>query len=334
MKKTIFVHVGLHKTGSTSIQWALTIGRHAFADAGFLYPYAGTPDEPGLNIAHHLFPWSVVTTPNFMPEFRAHPNFRIANQIENIWEALRRQIDRAPQTNVVLSSEEFDILSKEEIVSFRTQLNDYRVVPVICLRNTADFVESSYRTTLMYSTDDQNIESFIKSQRTRIDFPALIGDWFDVCGSDDIRIISFDDPTVKKNIVPTFLNSIGVENLRLPDEALERKNDGFPAPIVEMTRFLRAKNTDESIVQGWLSNMKRRVVEFPGVSYGRFISSDLTRELDLEYYDQVDRLCHDDRYRGRIFGNLTQVIERKNEVTIKNVADAILMLGLTSQDVA
>lgn len=59
--KTVYLHIGTHRTGSTSIQRFLANGEEALADRGVIYPKTGRPDTEWSNrYGHHLLHWSLV----------------------------------------------------------------------------------------------------------------------------------------------------------------------------------------------------------------------------------------------------------------------------------
>jgi hypothetical protein len=44
-RRKLFIHIGLHKTGTTSIQQCLTESSYQLHQAGMLYPVAGTRSQ-------------------------------------------------------------------------------------------------------------------------------------------------------------------------------------------------------------------------------------------------------------------------------------------------
>ena len=59
--KTVYLHIGTHRTGSTSIQRFLANVEEALAKRGVIYPKTGRPDTDWSNrYGHHLLHWSLV----------------------------------------------------------------------------------------------------------------------------------------------------------------------------------------------------------------------------------------------------------------------------------
>ena len=63
-----YVHVGTHKTGTTSIQRFLALNRERFADAGVLLPRAGCDNSPEY-VSHHQLAYELTASPKFDPQY-------------------------------------------------------------------------------------------------------------------------------------------------------------------------------------------------------------------------------------------------------------------------
>jgi hypothetical protein len=90
--RTTYIHIGTHKTGTTSIQWALNRHREALERRGFLYPRAGVPAE---HDGHHNIGWELYGGAAFRAEHGSTDDL-----LEEI---------RASERDVVLSSELFGV---------------------------------------------------------------------------------------------------------------------------------------------------------------------------------------------------------------------------------
>jgi hypothetical protein len=206
VKKRVYLHVGLHKTGTTSIQWALTFSRDSLREVGFLYPQTGAPDW--ARFGQHLLAWSVVERTNYLPPFNGNCAAFDDEMREDLWSRLYREIDHSDTQNVVLSSEEFDILTGSEIRKLGSRLAPYDVTPILFLRNYADLLESSYRTSVVYSGYRHDIRTFAAGQRTRLDYADLIRDWQKIAANGNAVVVNYDDKNVRKDSVATFLSKL------------------------------------------------------------------------------------------------------------------------------
>jgi hypothetical protein len=121
---TVYIHIGLHKTGTSSIQSFLNTNRHVFEDGGIAIPAAGW-----LEGAHHNIPLQILGKPKFAP----------ANG--GLAEALP-QIDARP--HALLSSEEFEFLDLAGVKKLKRGLGDRpaRVVVYLCRQDA--LIASTY----------------------------------------------------------------------------------------------------------------------------------------------------------------------------------------------
>ncbi len=65
-RRVCYIHIGTHKTGTTSIQAFLAANRRQFADYGVFLPTAGTEDDLGV-IAHHELAKELSGSSQFKP---------------------------------------------------------------------------------------------------------------------------------------------------------------------------------------------------------------------------------------------------------------------------
>ncbi len=125
-----FVHVGTHKTGTTSIQMVLSGCAERLQEAGLLYPNTGRVSEP---YAHHNIAWEVGAA-NF---------FRRENGgIED----LLKEIDSC-EHNIILSSEDLSsLIGTPRFNKFIKTLQEHglQVCVIVYLRNQIGYIRSLY----------------------------------------------------------------------------------------------------------------------------------------------------------------------------------------------
>jgi hypothetical protein len=130
--RACYIHLGTHKTGTTSIQ--MILGRHAevLARFGFLYPLTGRPDDAP---AQHNIAFSLRDDPRFR---------RSDGTIEELLEEIK-----GSNLDVILSSEEFSHALHYEPEKFRKLVDQIaslcpRIVIVIYLRRQVEYIRSNY----------------------------------------------------------------------------------------------------------------------------------------------------------------------------------------------
>jgi hypothetical protein len=136
--RTCFVHIGTHKTGTTSLQLAMSRLAPDFRSRGYLYASTGRPAEGPHG--HHNLAWEMTGDWRFRREHGTLGD-------------LLREIASAPM-HVVLSSEDFEscVEHVDKLSGFveRLRAQDLRVTLVIYIRNQIDYATSLYATLLNF----------------------------------------------------------------------------------------------------------------------------------------------------------------------------------------
>ena len=130
---TAFVHVGTHKTGTTSLQVLLASNDHALQRADVFVPQTGRIST--ASAGHHNIAWELANDPQFDPQ---HGTFA----------GLLREAAAANASTVCLTSEEFEFLNFDEAALKRMRDGllaiGYKPKIILYLRPQADYLESLY----------------------------------------------------------------------------------------------------------------------------------------------------------------------------------------------
>jgi hypothetical protein len=322
MRRRLYLHAGLHKTGTTSIQLALSKSRPALAGLGWLYPLAATPEWAPFG--QHLLPWSVMRRESYLPLVHGRrPTFGSGDR-DALWTSLRSEIDASGAENIILSSEEFDTLSREEIFNIADYLSVFDVHVMIFLRNHADFIESGYRTSVAYSGYTNDIRDFANNQRTRLDFLGLTGDWGAAFGVGRIELFDYDDPGVARDSVSAFFHRLGLDPAIIAAAARQRYNESLPAFGCELLRFLRLKGVDET----QLTRVARMMLSLDfGPEANRdfaLLPKELRAQLDAASQDQIAALTQDADLASRLPAGIGAPRPRAEPQVVTNIAEAMI----------
>lgn len=127
----LYIHCGLHKTGTTALQLALDHHRDELIDRGLYYPRQGIP--PGL-MGHHNIAWRIARDRRFNPD---HGDVN----------ALIEEI-RGREETVLISSEDFEgsLVRTERWAPLLGAFRDIGFEPelIIYNRNPTDYLVSLY----------------------------------------------------------------------------------------------------------------------------------------------------------------------------------------------
>jgi hypothetical protein len=136
-----FLHIGVHKTGTTSIQHLLNSNRAALQSKGYYYPSAGQPNDlPG----HHNIAWQL------------WGDLRFRDDLGTVEDLISEIIER-PE-HIILSSEDFSCameLATDAFSNFVTRLQSagFHVTIIVYLRNYLDWMVSVYLTLVTFGWD-------------------------------------------------------------------------------------------------------------------------------------------------------------------------------------
>lgn len=258
MKKTIYIHIGTWKTGTTSIQRYFAEHRQKFKAAGLLYP--------GKDNAHHQFVDDLISWGRKKEKISEY-NLSIIEEIVN-----------SEENFILLSSESFHAKNAyNELLSFLSQYLqcEYEVKIIMYLRSQDTIIESFYAQRIFegYSID---FKTFLEKDLdwTRLDHYHNIIKWAEIFGKENLILRVYDRNRFINGIIPDFLSSIKMENLLKISSPNVIEGISFSPPIVEYLRIFNSICDDI---------MKLKVRKF-------FKKSFMNYKSNHSFLSEIDRL--------------------------------------------
>jgi len=184
-----FVHMGMHKTGTTAIQAALAHNRQRLRKKGVLYPLTGLQSG-----GHHLLAWGLTRKPGNFP----------------LWETLREEIARDGAQKVVLSSEEFESCRKADHWLKMVDALGQKPTIIFYLRRQSDYLISSYNQHIK-NGHSHSFAEHVPKMMPRLDYLSKLRMIEDVVGRDRIILRTYERNRLPEGVVPDFLASIGID---------------------------------------------------------------------------------------------------------------------------
>ena len=285
--RTLFLHIGIHKTGSSAIQNVCRANHGELLKAGILFPKAGFVAKPH---SHPTATSGHIALIGFLSAPSA-PNASQAGQ------ALLRQIESGSWNRLVLSSEAFSAPHKRGAVEcvawFRQQGFEVRLIAY--LRRQDGWLDSFYRERLKWNIpkhrDARPIDEFWRAEGDAwLNYKTRIGEWVAAVGREFSEIRSYEDVENPAGLVGDFLEIIGADPARLDlTRSADLHNPSLPAAAADL---LRAANTFPSSVipdKTPLVEAIRRTALFTR-SEGSLISPELWDELQAAYGELNEEL--------------------------------------------
>lgn len=191
--KRIILHVGRHKSGTTSLQASFWENRDLLATKGILYPESSRREN-----AHHLFAEAL------------HPR-RIRevglDEIDNE-EAIQNLISEIESTTcetILISSEAFQNCNPYDIKNI---FKNYKVLIVSYLREQVGYLESAYLQEVQATNYSETIEKFEK-ERFYVDYYKFYKSWEREFGTENVVIRLFDKEKLKNaDVVDDFFETV------------------------------------------------------------------------------------------------------------------------------
>lgn len=217
MTESIVLHVGTHKTGSTSLQHFLHDHRDGLlAASGIAYP-------PGLVIpsSHAELPLVAIRPDLMWPARLRFPETRDPRWLAVAATRIRAHLDSAPHPVTVLSHEDLSYLRfDEEAATLRSALGARPVHVVVFLRDPAAFL-FSYRAQLAATgfppSDDPSSFAYAAPGSWLADFDALTDAYRRGFGADSVTVLDYDAALeVDGSAIPAFTDLLGIDRSSLP----------------------------------------------------------------------------------------------------------------------
>jgi len=221
------IHVGPHKTGTTSIQWFLQENRAELLTHGYFVPESETRRG-----AHHALVEKLAGL-----EVGEHREPLVAKSIEAIAET--------PAEAIIISSEALEgiMRSRQHARAFFNRIGELNLEPKLILfpRNQPQWINSSYA---------NSVKSFRRSDSFG---PCALGfgqspdasrfsRWIELAEAHGAELIArpFTKATIGDGVIPEFLRSIGIISLHFRDAEIRRNEAVGPFTVSVAREVLRS----------------------------------------------------------------------------------------------
>ena len=236
-QKQLILHVGFHKSGTSALQESFSVQRAELASSGILYPNIGRK-------AHHRIAWALTQKPwGWKSRGGETTPFKYFTK-------MARLIKNSKSEKVLLSSEFFSELTKEQIQKLAGAVKGREVKIVFTLRPLVKVLSSSYQQYLKYGIkadysqwlhsvlDEPGVSKITPSFWKRHMHGEVVKRWVDTFGPSAITLVIADETR------PEFLFSEVNQILGLPSDFLKPQPTGSnrSLSIEEISLLLQLNN--------------------------------------------------------------------------------------------
>ena len=231
-KKHLYLHIGTHKTGSTSIQHWLKENRSLLEADGYYYPVEGAyfnNSEASASLLAHAV-------------LKKRPKY-IGNMVINLDACvsdIRRDIKNSSCTSVIVSSEHFSHAKKiEEVKNIFDLFSDlFETIRVIVYLRRQDLrLESSWSQNVKSGDITLSFDEFFNEDLSapKWNYFELMAPWIKIFGKDNVMIKPFEKAQFFNNdLVLDFLETIGFKTDVINPSI---KNESPPIELIETLRL-------------------------------------------------------------------------------------------------
>lgn len=316
----MYVHIGMHKTGTTSIQVFLYEIRQALKTHGIVYPETACPPEAVFG--QHMIAWAFMTNPDYVPQFVKETMEATGGVERGLGKDMKDEIAASGMKRIILSSEELDCLTTEEIERFAACFSEYRLKPVVFLRNTADFLEACFKTNVVHYDELRIIDVYANNQRSRIDTYQFISDWAKLSHDGKVSVVDYDTlMRNKEDSVRAFLNAAGLQELLTYYREPINANLSVESYKSEMVRFLRSCGCSQEHILQWLELAEKLPTHNQPHKEG-FFTAEKHKYWQHVYAEEIQKL----KKAGHIDWTFTPSLDDENYASVGNIVDAIFAM--------
>jgi hypothetical protein len=303
MEKTLYIHIGAHKTGTTAIQQFLSGNRKKLLQNGCLYP--------GNQRAHH----------DLVRELRTLTIGEIGKNKNCATRRYFDEIDRSRENKIIISSEAFE--NSGIFIDKLKELIDGRFkIKIICyVRRQDEKIESEYNQYVRSPKRRYNkpIADFIKTKLGSIaedfsipeetgkrspysDYSSILLPWSKAFGRDNIIVRCYEEEQLPQGIFHDFLDTVGLtldDRYRIPQT---RINERLQWDLIEIIRLCNISFRDDLRFHQFLVKHLTQINTGYQGKREHLLSPQQRRDIISRYEDSNAQVARE--YLGRPDGRL------------------------------
>jgi hypothetical protein len=347
-KRICYIHVGPHKTGTTSIQWFLQENSAELLKHGYFVPESETKRG-----AHHALAERLAGL-----DVGEHRKPLVARSIAAIAET--------PAQAIIISSEALEGLlrNRPNTEAFFNRLRELSLEPKLILfpRNQPQWINSSYASTVTAFRRSDSFESCAIGFAQSPD--ARFSRWIQLAETHGAELIArpFRKETLRRGVIPEFLRSIGITSSQFRDRAVRRNEAVGPFTVsvareilrsignqmtwlqakkckVELAQYLRQSKCTDSGYSGLSTTLARHVEEelrsdndvFAQRVWGKSWSEIFVADLTEEFTPNDFEMRRPDWFTAR---RLRRAISNMKDFVDQTLLDPALAMEAPWNDVA
>lgn len=190
--KTVYIHIGIGKTGTSAIQKVLYSEREAFLKHDLFIPLTGLNYD---NLGHHRLANYQESLPS--------------NVTKDLYGELLAEISASSQSNILISSELYCYCKSEFIDFISKSFQGFSVKIILYVREQVSLVESTFLWWQAQGYDYKyNIDDFFEMAKGGFNYQWMIKSWVDKFGESAIIVKVYDRKLIGGRTLSYFFEGV------------------------------------------------------------------------------------------------------------------------------
>lgn len=303
-KKHLYLHIGTHKTGSSSIQHWLKDNRALLEADGYYYPIEGAyfyPPEASASLLAHAV---LEKRPNYIGNTVIDRNACVSD--------IRRDIKNSSCKNVIVSSEHFShAKQKQQIKNIFDLFSDLfeTMTVIVYLRRQDHLMESYWSQNVKAGAITLSFDEILNQHLSapKWNYFELMAPWVEIFGKDNVMMKPFEKGQFFKNdLIHDFLDAVDFK-AKVVNSSI--KNESPTIEFVEALRLFGCSIPIRAERAAFLRILRSMPIKLDSTKYTLFTPEKRKAVLDL--YKESNQLVAE-KYLGRSDGMLFYDTETSN----------------------
>lgn len=284
MRKKLFLHIGMKKAASTSIQRFLMKNADYLSQLGYLFPWH--KDRIKQSALAHIF--------------RVRPSIKTKTS----WSEFHQLIDYTHCNNIVVSSESFESVQEQYVELLKRELKPYDTKIIIYIRRQDLRIESHYLQDIKSGVFTGCIKSYLmKYNYENLNYFLLLNVWSKYFGKDNLAIRVLEKAQIY-NVYKDFLGILGINDL---SNFQKLENDRNIKPNLDQAIALKFLNHSLSTSFGKTGEGRHRLD----------LICDFSRKVHIPFMNFSKNWNSQKKYKILPYENAINILERYEETNQK-----------------
>ncbi|MBZ9566661.1 hypothetical protein [Modicisalibacter tunisiensis] len=291
-ERTVYLHIGFGKTGTTSIQKTLASNRELLSRNKILFPATGISDS-----GHH--------------GLAKLGDGQMAKDTAKLYSQLVDEIESSDAHKIIISSENFCFMTEDYVKDVSKFLNAYNVKVIFYARHHLELIASTYLQWVKAASQPPyfDIEEFWRSHQNSFFFMSRIEPFIKHFGEDSLSCHLFHKKATENDVVKDFLGKTGIagcqlqrlrtfENTSLIPELVDLANnvnliqknvaerETTIQSLIDFSQKFKAYSR-QPLICGRLSEEILEFYKNSNVDFSNFFKTPLEREVFLQQHEHA-----------------------------------------------